>query len=74
MFLLLLLDFKMNSKDVQQLTDKPQNEIVNTNIPLSDSLNISMAFKEIMSKDPPRYTELCETVNKTFEKISNSIR
>lgn len=41
---------------------------------LSNQMNISMAFNEIASKDPLRYTELCEEVNKTFEEISESIR
>lgn len=67
----------MNSKVVHQpmVTDEANNEIVNSNIPpSSDHMNISLAFKEIISKDPPRYTELCEAVNNTFEEISNSIR
>lgn len=76
-FIFFFQDFKMNSKLVHQpmVTDEPNNEIVNSDIPpLSDHMNISLAFKKIMSEDPPRYTELCEAVNKTFEEISDSIR
>lgn len=50
------------------LTDVPQNEKV------SDDMNISMAFKQIALKDPPRYTELIEAVEKAFEDISECIR
>jgi len=56
------------------VTDEPQNEVQVSNIhPLSDLMNISVAFKEIVSKDPPRYTKFLEAINKTFEEISECI-
>lgn len=67
----------MDPKTIDQpkISDIPQNDIKNINIPPSlDNMNISMAFKKIASKDPERFTEFCETVNKTFENISDGIR
>ncbi|XP_060870370.1 uncharacterized protein LOC132944865 [Metopolophium dirhodum] len=66
----------MDNKAVHQpmVTDEPQNEVQVSNIhPLSDHMNISVAFKEIVSKDPPRYTKFLEAINKTFEEISDCI-
>ncbi|CAI6350186.1 unnamed protein product [Macrosiphum euphorbiae] len=66
----------MDNKAVHQpmVTDEPQNEVQVSNIhPLSDLMNISVAFKEIVSKDPPRYTKFLEAINKTFEEISDCI-
>lgn len=68
---------RMDNKAVHQpmVTDEPQNEVQVSNIgPLSDHMNISVAFKEIVSKDPPRYTKFLEAINKTFEEISDCIR
>lgn len=57
------------------VTDEPSNEVRNSNVPpISDKMDISIAFKEIVSQSPPRYTELFEVVKKTFEEISDSIR
>lgn len=57
------------------ITNEPQDEVTNTNIPaLSNPMNISVAFKEIVSKNPSRYTDLCDTVNKAFEEISDVMR
>lgn len=59
----------------QIVTDEPSNEVKNSNVPpLSDNMDISIAFKEIVSQSPPRYTELVEAVKKTFEEISEIIR
>jgi len=70
-------NIRMDNKAVYQpmVTDEPQNEVQNSNIhPLtSDHMNISVAFKEIVSKDPPRYTKFLEAVNKTFEEISDCV-
>lgn len=56
------------------VTNEPQNEEINTKISaLSNPMNISVAFKEIVSKNPSRYTDLCDTVNKTFKEISDVI-
>lgn len=66
----------MDNKAVHQpmVIDEPQNEVQNSNIhPLSDHMNISVAFKEIVSKDPPRYIKFIEAVNKTFEEISDCV-
>ncbi|XP_025195150.1 uncharacterized protein LOC112594546 [Melanaphis sacchari] len=66
----------MDNKAVHpsMVTDKPQNEGLDSNFhPLSDHMNISVAFKEIVSKDPPRYTKFLEAINKTFEEISDCI-
>ncbi|XP_003244254.1 uncharacterized protein LOC100575854 [Acyrthosiphon pisum] len=66
----------MDNKAAHQpmVTNEPQNEVQASNIhPLSDHMNISVAFKEIVSKDPPRYTKFLEAINKTFEEISDCI-
>lgn len=67
----------MDPKAIDQpmITDVSQNEMKNFNIlPSMDNMNISIAFKKIASKDPQRFTEFCEAVNKTFENISDNIR
>jgi len=67
---------KMDNKAVHQpmVTGEPQNEVHVSDIhPLSDHMNLSVAFKEIVSKDPPRYTKFLEAINKTFEEISDCI-
>lgn len=51
------------------MDDELQNEKINSN-----NINISMAFKELVTINPPRYTELYEAVNKTFEEITENIR
>ncbi|XP_015370525.1 PREDICTED: uncharacterized protein LOC107166392 [Diuraphis noxia] len=66
----------MDNQAIHQpmVTDKPQNEVQDSNIqPFSDHMNISVAFKEIVSKDPPRYTKFLEAINKTFEEISDCV-
>lgn len=62
-----LLEIKMDSNTM--VTDELQNKIGTSN-----NMNISMAFQKLVTINPPRYTELCETVNKSFEEITDSIR
>lgn len=65
----------LKGKDQPMVTEESQNEIMKpNNFPSSVNMDISSAFRDIVTKDPPRYTELCEAVNKTFEEISDSIR
>ncbi|XP_022160013.1 uncharacterized protein LOC111026264 [Myzus persicae] len=64
----------MDNKAIHQPMVTDQNEEQGSNIhPLSDHMNISVAFKEIVSKDPPRYTKFLEAINKTFEDISDCV-
>lgn len=63
------------SEDQPMIIEEPQNEIINSNnVQSSFNMDISTAFKKIATKDPPRYTDLCDAVNKTFEEVSDSIR
>lgn len=61
--------------DQPMATNESQNEVTNAKISaLSNPMNISEAFKEIVSKNPSRYTDLRDTVNKTFAEISDVMR
>lgn len=62
----------MDNKAIHQPMVTDQNEEQGIH-PLSDHMNISVAFKEIVSKDPPRYTKFLEAINKTFEDISDCV-
>lgn len=64
----------MDSEAIQEpmITDELQKETRNFN--MNNNMNISMAFKKIVSKDPQRFIEFCEAVNKTFDNISDSVR
>lgn len=63
------------AEDQPMVTEERQNEIMNdNNFQSSVNMDISTAFRKIATKDPPRYTELSEAVNRTFEEISDSIR
>jgi len=66
----------MDPKYVHQpMVTGESDELKSTNNPtLSDPMNLSVAFNEIVTQKPPMYTELCETVNKIFEEICESIR
>jgi len=66
----------MDAKYVHQpMVTGESDELKSTNNPtLSDPMNLSVAFNEIVIQEPPMYTELCETVNKIFEEICESIR
>lgn len=72
-----MIGFEMDAAALNQpmISDEPISNTENSNTPqLSDNMNISMAFKDIVSKDPVKYTELREAINKAFEEVTNCVR
>ncbi|XP_050422859.1 uncharacterized protein LOC126834748 [Adelges cooleyi] len=59
----------MESNTEPMCTDEPMSSVTRS----CENMNISVAFKEITLKDPPRFTKLRDAVNNTFGDIVNSV-
>ncbi|XP_050537779.1 uncharacterized protein LOC126903589 [Daktulosphaira vitifoliae] len=60
-----------DSDDNRMIIGEPLANI--NKLKTSENMNISVAFKEIVNKNSPKFTELCDVVNNTFDGIVNCV-